>query len=242
MKKKNFRDIRNGVFMLCITLAMLSTATFAWFTMNDKVSATGMQVQAKSKGSLVISMDDPVAQGATDTEVDFADGSATKLIPVTYSSGWKIVADPSTVDKTTGSPNAALTDVVMLKDVHYVDYLVYIASSGEAMQDQILNATVEFDGENDVLANKAITVAFYVNNDAPSSGEVPDETVRIGAGEAEVKTDVDITSCADAAGGIPITMRIYFDGAASNGGKAYINSTDVPTEGATVKVTFRADG
>lgn len=242
MKKKNFRDIRNGVFMLCITLAMLSTATFAWFTMNDKVSATGMQVQAKSKGSLVINMDAPVPKGSTTTDVDFADADATKLIPVTYSNGWKIVADPSTVDKTTGSPNAALTDVSMLEDVHYVDYLVYIASSGEPMQDQILNATVDFAAENDVLANKAITVAFYVNNDAPSAGAAPDATVRIGAGEAEVKADVDIASCADAADGVPITMRIYYDGAASNGGKAYINSTDVPTEGATVTVTFRAEG
>ncbi len=242
MKKKNFRDIRNGVFMLCITLAMLSTATFAWFTMNDKVSATGMQVQAKSKGSLVINMDDPVPQGSITTDVDFDDADATKLVPVTYSNGWKIVADPSTVDKATGSPDAPLTDVVMVEDVHYVDYLVYIASSGEPMQGQVLSATVDFAEANDILANKAITVAFYVDNDAPAASAAPDEVVRINVGEAEIKADLEIDSCANSAGGVPITMRIYYDGAASNGGKAYINSTDVPTEGATVTVTFRTEG
>ncbi len=242
MKKKNFRDIRNAVFMLCIMLAMLSTATFAWFSMNDRVSATGMQVQAKSKGSLVINMDDPVPQGSTDTEVDFADSDAKKLVPVTYSSGWKIVADPSTVDKDTGSPDAAVTDVAMEKNTHYVDYLVYIASAGEPLTGQTLKATVTADNTNTVLAAKAITVAFYVNNDAPSSSAAPDAVVRVATGEKEVETGVEITSCADSAGGIPITMRIYFDGAAANGGTAYINSAEVPTEGSVVTVEFKTVG
>lgn len=239
MKKKNFRDIRNAVFMLCIMLAMLSTATFAWFSMNDRVSATGMQVQAKSKGSLVINIDDPVPQNSTTTDVDFAEESATKLIPVTYDSGWKIVADPSTVDKTTGSPEAATTDVTMVKDTHYVDRLVYIASAGEEMEGQILSATVTATNTSTELSAKAITVAFYVNNDAPAANAAPDKVVRVATGETEVKTDVQITSCADAAGGIPITMRIYFDGAASNGGTAYINSAEVPTEGSVVTVEFK---
>lgn len=242
MKKKSFRDIRNAVFMLCIMLAMLSTATFAWFSMNDRVSAKGMQVQAKSKGSLVINKDNPVPAASTQTEVDFEDSEAVKLIPVTYKNGWKIVANPSAVDKGTGSPNADVTDVAIESNTHYVDKLVYIASAGEAMSNQTLSATVTADNTNTVLAAKAITVAFYVNNDAPSSSNAPDAVVRVGAGETEIKTGVEITSCASSSGGIPVTMRIYFDGAAANGGAAYINSENVPTEGSEVTVEFKTAG
>lgn len=242
MKKKNFRDIRNAVFMLCIMLAMLSTATFAWFTMNDRVSATGMQVQAKSKGSLVINIDAPVPAGSTTTEVDFAESEAHKLIPVTYNSGWKIVADGSSVNRDTGSPTAEVTTVEMEENTHYIDYLVYIASEGEPMTGQAIKATVTADNTNTVMAANAITVAFYVNSASPAADAAPDKVVRVTTGETEVKTGVEITSCADSAGGIPITMRVYFDGAAANGGTAYINTANVPTDGSVVTVEFKAVG
>jgi hypothetical protein len=41
--------------MLAVSASMLATSTYAWFSMNTQVTATGMQVQAKAEGGIVIS-------------------------------------------------------------------------------------------------------------------------------------------------------------------------------------------
>jgi len=54
-----------------------------------------------------------------------------------------------------------------------------------------------------------------------------------------IATNLVIDSCATVAGGVPITMRVYFDGAAADGaGNAYIRSNAVPANAATVTVEF----
>jgi len=45
---KNTRKLIPAIAMLLIAAVMMSTATFAWFSMNQQVSATGLQVTAKS--------------------------------------------------------------------------------------------------------------------------------------------------------------------------------------------------
>ena len=52
---KKMRRLIPAVAMLMVAAVMLSTASFAWFTMNDVVTASGMQVQAKAAGNLLIS-------------------------------------------------------------------------------------------------------------------------------------------------------------------------------------------
>lgn len=42
-KKRNRKDIRNAFVMLCVTIAMMSTATFAWFTMTDSPTVQGLE-------------------------------------------------------------------------------------------------------------------------------------------------------------------------------------------------------
>lgn len=54
-KKKKFRDIRNAVVMMCVMVAMMSTASYAWFTLTDAPTVTGMQMTAASTGGLKIS-------------------------------------------------------------------------------------------------------------------------------------------------------------------------------------------
>lgn len=43
-----------AVVMLLISAILVSTSTYAWFSMNTQVKATGMQIQAKSEGGIVI--------------------------------------------------------------------------------------------------------------------------------------------------------------------------------------------
>jgi len=57
MKKRKWKDIRSAVVMMCVMIAMLSTATFAWFTMSENAAVTGLQMTAKTSGGLLISED-----------------------------------------------------------------------------------------------------------------------------------------------------------------------------------------
>ncbi len=77
MKKK----VLASSSMLVVSAMMLSTATYAWFTMNKEVSVTGMQLKAHSEEGLLIN---EVASASTGTweEVALAgQGSAISLRP-----------------------------------------------------------------------------------------------------------------------------------------------------------------
>ena len=52
---KKMRKLIPAFCMLLLSAVMLSTSTFAWFSMNTKVSATSMTVQAKASKNLLIS-------------------------------------------------------------------------------------------------------------------------------------------------------------------------------------------
>jgi len=54
-KKRDWKQIRNAFVMVCVAVAMLSTATYAWFTMTNQPSVTGMNMTASSVGGLSVS-------------------------------------------------------------------------------------------------------------------------------------------------------------------------------------------
>jgi len=54
-KGSNFKKLIPAAGMLAVSATMLATSTYAWFSMNTQVTATGMQVQAKAEGGIVIS-------------------------------------------------------------------------------------------------------------------------------------------------------------------------------------------
>ncbi len=73
-KKNNANSARRklipAVGMLVVSAMMLSSSTYAWFTMSDNVSVTGMQLKATSDGGLLIineDLDDTDANWKTQT-------------------------------------------------------------------------------------------------------------------------------------------------------------------------------
>ena len=68
--------------LLLVSAMMLGTSTFAWFSMNTTVTATGMTVSAKSDNVfLVIKEGSTFASSVTSTEVT-STASAVQLLPV----------------------------------------------------------------------------------------------------------------------------------------------------------------
>jgi hypothetical protein len=71
MKKKLFASTS----MLVVSAVMLSTATYAWFTMSKEVTVTGMELKAKTESGLVIS-GDAKTTWKTDWDVEMPQGVA----------------------------------------------------------------------------------------------------------------------------------------------------------------------
>lgn len=92
---KNTRKLIPALAMLLIAAVMMSTATFAWFSMNQQVTATGLQVTAKSDNVwLAINAGSSFDANGTAKEVSSTQ-EEVKLFPVMPK------VDPLTVDNVT---------------------------------------------------------------------------------------------------------------------------------------------
>ena len=56
---KRFRKLIPAVVLLLVSAIMMSTATYAWFSMNNKVAVTGMEVKTKVSSNLLVAADNP---------------------------------------------------------------------------------------------------------------------------------------------------------------------------------------
>jgi len=68
--------------MLLVSAILVSTATYAWFTMNASVTASNMAIKATTQGSLLISKDDVSWTTAT-SRIDFELDTSSEAIDVT---------------------------------------------------------------------------------------------------------------------------------------------------------------
>ena len=257
---KKMRKLIPAISMLLIATIMLSTATFAWFTMNEQVTATGMQVQAKASGNLLISANKMDAT-AKDFSVNLG-GTKKDLVPITLTKGtdnkWQ-VANGNTVDPTFGNTTAALQDVADsaisgADSVYFSEYVVYLATAGDAFSGKLqldFNAIANYDG---AIAN-AYTLALYVvDTEAELGGTIawnqpdyvynvedtknPDHPHWVGnTGYVNTNVTVNVPSTygttASTAVGLKVIIRIYVDGALTMPGVTETVKYIIPVDGIT---------
>ena len=183
---KKMRRLIPAIAMLLVSAVMLSTASFAWFTMNEKVEATGMTVQAKSDGTMVIDTK-PLTALSTGWEAQFAPLGNKKISPVSYgtyhvasevatggdengiqidttpSTGWFDAYKPELVDSMTGESKYFKTASL---NGNYVDYVVYI---GLASESAVKNIKATLTTTSDLHIAGAYAIAFYVDTDITST-------------------------------------------------------------------------
>ena len=167
---KKMRRMIPALCMLLVSAIMLTTASYAWFTMNDAVTASGMQIQAKSDGSLVIS-NLPLTYKSIDTEANVADTSVKKLKPMTWTEdekAWQEPANAATVNPVSGKvestpSDTGLADIVWGSNasMYYYDHAIFIGSAGDILTGKRISLTL-----NDLIAvegniTKAYSVAIY---------------------------------------------------------------------------------
>ena len=114
---KNTRKLIPALAMLLLSAVLMSTASFAWFSMNTEVKATGMTVQATTPASLEIAT---TSDGAWTYDATLTT-TKTGLNPVHYDSTtdkWYIPTDANKI-KADGTPTTAFdaTDDTNWKNV-----------------------------------------------------------------------------------------------------------------------------
>jgi hypothetical protein len=154
------KKIFSAAAMLAVSASMLATSTYAWFSMNTQVTATGMQVKAQAEGGIVISN---INQETWKAEAIDTFNDATSLYPTSTdnATAWyhnssddadnsKSHQDASTYETLTISNSVAASGSKPAYGVGYVDknsnssydandsayYLLncfYIKSSGETI-------------------------------------------------------------------------------------------------------------
>lgn len=122
--------------MLLVAAALLGTSTYAWFSMNETVTANSMSVKAATQAGIVISN---AAGGAYSATAEAADKSVKSLTPGS-------TADLSTwYTSTSNDPAKANTGVAYTtatENTNYVKYSFFIRSSAaEALAVESLDVT-----------------------------------------------------------------------------------------------------
>lgn len=117
---KKFKKLIPAICLLLVSVTLLGGTTFAWFSMNNKVTATGMQITAKSNTKfLVISSSAPTAAAdslgtkintdVSSTKKGGIGGTTTNVYPVRYNSTGSAITDYYNAD-VTGKPQLSIDD------------------------------------------------------------------------------------------------------------------------------------
>ena len=179
---KKFRKLLPALSMLLISALLMGSSTFAWFSMNTTVSATGMKVQATTSKNLVISTDKTLKNNEN-TSISSVQANPLYLRPVsTGSVGGETVSffkntSGVNIDYTTGSKKegatfeaATVTDVTSsttsspttVFDV--VKYTFYIradmpADSSDASKfSKLVVSSIQFNGSTSKNISKSLRV------------------------------------------------------------------------------------
>ena len=269
MKQKKFttnKKLMASASMLLVSIMTLSSATYAWFTMNKDVTVTGMKLKATAEDGLVIS-DYTKANWATSWTVTMSD-AATLAPTSTNKTNWATASSSQFDDAEKNTPTSGYTDL----DFTYsndpttgegvgsdtgVNYVLlrkfYIKGTGDAAWAQNLvidevKAEVAGTAASENL-DKSFRVLVVAGTDkfiyAPVTGY--DNACKFkGTGDnlalVASTTDSTCTSITSIPAGntnapIEVSMYMYFEGEDTNCKSS--NISGIPVDTLTVSATFK---
>ena len=243
---KSTRKLIPALAMLLLSAIMVSTASFAWFSMNTTVTANGMQIQAKSDQTfLLISA---TKSTASEIQAEFASNATFARDAVLPSN---ITVYPAAVKGTptkdsdlkfqyavgTSYDNGAAKDGVYTEvsslENYVVKYTFYLTvAAGAVPASDIVVKSITFTGDaavNAVVTTDSAAVIFA------GSSATESQTVLSGglnAGDTTNAGKLTDTSV------LPVHVYVYFNG--DDARVTTANSTNLANT--TVTVTFGVKG
>lgn len=190
---KKARKIIPALAMLLVSAIMMSTASFAWFTLSNQVTVSGMQVTAKSNGGLVIAY---AAKGSGtwavpaqtkystnaifDSANDWYNG-ASQIMPVSNSKGtdnWfygeAAVADNAAVNGEGFKAIPSAPETYYYKTVLFIKSLDDTDTPHTLTVDQV-TATPKGSGGSDLEKSVRVAVKVIKTEDDPATDGVNEE-------------------------------------------------------------------
>ncbi len=235
---KRTRKLIPAVAMLLISAIMLSTASYAWFSMNTQVTATGMQVKAEAEGGIVISNESKTDWKASSTA---SHNTSVGLVPTSTANvaDWYHATSTDANDAADGQGAGNYTKLTVAeadgvgsatigtetKNVYLLNKF-YIKSSAEAMTsiklyiNRVTVTGASTSAELDKSLRVAISVGGQVYIFAPITGgdtsyEVAGSgtaTTAIAAGTLNTETTVTSIPANTSASPVEASVYIYFEG------------------------------
>ena len=175
---KKFRKLIPALALLIVSAVLMSTASYAWFSMNTQVTANGLQVKAKSNSVYLLISNTPASIGSAALIQAENSGNGFTSVSETSSSS---VYPSALIDKATagGTVKGTVTDYSDPTQWYTARALTAAAStvnsssevilSSGNFSDYVLKYTYSFTlakGSNDATNLKVVTVKVSSDNTA----------------------------------------------------------------------------
>lgn len=242
---KKFKKLIPAFCMLLVSAVMLGTSTFAWFSMNTQVKATGLNVNAKTDTTYLLITDDASKTGESldslnaEVAAKKVDGLISSVLPVTY-----------IADATTGSIGGKqLTTAEGYSSSTWGDCHWFTANSEDAdkSNDNVTNIRPVSDFTTNTSYRIKYNVWLTLSKDSAS---VNDKKVQVSAtlqsGDASVKAFVKIGGdsadlvvgngesgktaanvALSASSVVEVTIYVYIDGESEHVNSKYLNTSGI---------------
>lgn len=228
---KKFKKVVPALCALLVSAVMLGSSTYAWFSMNTKVTAKGMSVTAQSNSTYLVisktnSLGTDISASLTATEAAGGIGNAkTSVYPCAKATkdikGTEIKAgewyyaaskdrdDAGAIgDGALGTNTLSATKIgATLTNDYQVTYTFYIGLSGESKA--MNNATIKVDAADATAGDSSVALGKGLSAEV-KIGEKNAVTLKDGTTNANV-TGVNLSTTA-----ITVTVMVYIDGNNAN--------------------------
>lgn len=197
---------------ICMTLlaaAMFATSTFAWFSMNTTVKATGMQVTANTDNAYLIISTGTTLSGSETSANANVNEALYPVKPVDELSSLNINSAISWGTATSNNPNDANKDAVVTPLDSGADLTKYVLKQSFMVGIIENSGTVEYDLKLKTLTisdtNDGITVVVVCGSNLYS------HNANVSSGAEVLATKDKVTTT-----GVQVDVYIYIDGSNEN--------------------------
>ena len=237
---KSIRKLIPAIVMLLVSLTLATSSTYAWFSMNKQVSATGMEITAKSESVfLLISETHTTADDIQEEKATLIEHTVNPSDALVFPSAHEATTgtefatvgkwytansdDPalSTIDSTTKTALTSFTDYV----IHYTYYFTVADGSKTATNLRVSSYTITANntatGDNTTITPVKTVVTCGANYEEFSSTMTAGSVMLY---TSEITNETVVT----------IDVYIYYDG---NNTNVFTNNID-NLDGATIAIEF----
>lgn len=231
---KKFRKLIPALCMLLVSALFVGTSTYAWFSMNTHVTATNMQVKAKSNATYLLIGDD--SANAVNAKTDAAGNKLTNTHAAKYTTVGNATYEcyPTAYYATVGTLNGHATEAdkwyttTSNKQDVAVSGSAAITAVDQGNKDYMLTykmyLTLSTDSED--YTGKLKVTPTFTDNDAAIKAMVVigDEKNIVDNTTSDFTTTEDVTITASTI--VEVTVYVYVDGNSQNVNSAYFNGAD----------------